>query len=147
MVSWGQMSIRLKLVVAVGLLLLVVIGLIFSVHGKQTNTPTTQTLTTSSQQGTPSTPDLTEAIKGDDNPYFSYKVTGTTSPLSNWYVVKVVTTSTANGNTFNQVALVHRLSDGTLSVVAGPDTSFPVSYLKYIGAPQAVIDAMPTYQQ
>lgn len=89
--------------------------------------------------------DLAEIIGDDDNPDITYTVTSTSEPVSGWMVVHVVATN-EYGN-FNQIAILQRQADGSLKDVAGPDTSFLISFLNSINAPPQVVKAVPTQNE
>ena len=137
-------------------LVLIVVGLIIAVvvthHARPAVTPSTtnpksQTNTQQSEEQTEDTnsSDLAQIIGEDDNPGTTYTITSTSEPTSGWMVVKLVATN-EYGN-FDQIAILQRQADGSLKDVAGPDTSFLISYLNSINAPPQVISAVPTQNE
>lgn len=88
---------------------------------------------------------LSTILDNDDNPNgVQYTVTAGSEPVSGWYVVHV--TAQNSYGTFQQIAVLHQApGESSPDVVAGPDTSFPISYLNSAGVPQSVINMLPTY--
>ena len=160
---WSGLVQRKRILLLVGLCVVLVSGFILargSAHPKPAAQPSSsisfakakpQTIQAPSANTTapspaPTNDTLHDVIADDDNPLgITYGVTSSISPATGWYVAYVVAT-TASGPT-NQTAILHRDPDtNELEVVAGPDTSFPLSYLQSIGVPEAVQSQVTTYE-
>lgn len=137
------------LLVLLGVLVLIGAAIVLAKHHhNSSNIPKPITFSTSTAQKPtlPSLSTLSSTIQNDDNPNsITYSVTSRSEPVTGWFVVSVVASN--NYGTFGQIAALRQSSNGDLDVVAGPDTSFPLSYLKSIGVPQQVIDTLPTYTE
>lgn len=140
----------------------VVAAVLLVAHRRHTPTSQTTTTTHSGSQpkqqppaSAPSSPNHTttstqnthfsNVLETDDNPTgIKYQVTSGTEPVTGWFIVHV--SATNSYGTFLQVAVLHQ-EGSEAEAVAGPDTSFPKSYLESQGVPAAVINQLPTYNE
>ena len=135
------------IVIAIGLILVSVVATVLLSRRQPSAAPKSSSspAQTSSQASNtpPTTAQLVDVIGGDDYTDVHYTINSTQEPTPGWFVVRVTATN-SYGN-FDQLAVVQRLSNGQLTVVAGPDTSFNLNAVHQSGIPQAVIDTIPTY--
>lgn len=163
----GKKTKRKLLILAVLVVLLLIGSIAFALQHKHTQTGPQPITTTKSKpkagqgqpssnpphtvptsEGTPTTQaqntGFTNLMMNDDNPnHIQYNVTSGSNPIEDWYIIHV--TAKNSYGTFNQIAVIHHDNNGNDDVIAGPDTSFPRSYLESQDVPREVINQLPVY--